>query len=111
MASNSTIFTSTIENAQSQALAALKAGQRYYVDGVKAWAETVGRVVPAFPVPSFAGQSQVAEVIDNAFEFTVSVFNAQRDLATELVAAAAPLFSSTKAAASKSAPASAASKA
>jgi hypothetical protein len=103
MPTNSTIITSAIESFEDQVLAALKTAQDYYVGGVKAWAESVGNVIPKLPAPSLLDQSQLAEVLDSGFKFTASVIEAQRESTSKLLAATAPLFAG-QATSSKSQP-------
>ena len=79
--------------AQDQYLTAVRQSQHAIVDAVAAWARAVREVTPsAPPIPSIESLPKPQEVIDNAFDFTQKLLDAQRDFTNNIISAASPIL-------------------
>lgn len=91
--------TPTIEYAlasQDRVLAALRQSQSAVVDVVSTWAKAVENAAPDLPaIPVAASVPSLGEIISNSYDFAGKVLEAQRQFATELIAAGAPAVKTT----------------
>lgn len=89
----------TIEYAlasQERVLSALRQSQTAVIDVVSTWAKAVENATPDMPaIPVAAAMPSVEELLTNTYEFAGKMLEAQRQFATELVAAAAPAIKTT----------------
>ena len=82
-----------VQSAQEQTLKTIRDGQQAVVDAVKAWADTVERLVPATPSLPFSEQlPSPQEVVHKSFDFAEQLLKAQREFAENVLRAAAPVF-------------------
>ena len=79
--------------AQDQYLTAVRQSQHAIVDAVAAWARAVQDIAPpAPPIPNIESLPKPQEVIDNAFDFTQKLLDAQRDFTNNIISAASPIL-------------------
>ena len=78
--------------AQDQYLTAVRQSQHAIVDAVAAWARAAREITPSAPaVPNIDSLPKPQEVIDNAFDFTQKLLDAQRDFTNNIIAATSPV--------------------
>jgi alpha-D-ribose 1-methylphosphonate 5-triphosphate synthase subunit PhnH len=91
--------TPTLEYAiasQERVLTALRQSQTAVVDVVGTWAKAVENATPDLPaIPVAAALPSLEELIANSYEFAGKMLEAQRQFASELVAAASPAVKTT----------------
>lgn len=84
--------TEFAQQAQEQALSAIRQSQQAVVDAVHAWAQAVEKAVPETPALPFASElPSPQQLVHQSFEFAEQLLKAQRDFAENLIAAAAPV--------------------
>jgi hypothetical protein len=89
--------TDYVQSAQEQTLKTLRDGQQTIIDAVRAWAETVERIVPPTPATPFSDQLPTPqEVVKTSFNFAEQLLKAQREFAENVLAAAEPALTPKK---------------
>ncbi|HEY2958525.1 MAG TPA: hypothetical protein VGM21_10015 [Actinomycetota bacterium] len=81
----------TTQEFQAQVLDGIRKSQEAVVDGMRAWAETVQRLVPAGAQSAWPRGEQLptpAQVVDSVFDFAAQLLDAQRELAHNVLGAA-----------------------
>ncbi len=69
-----------------QVLQAVRETQDAVAEGVRAWAELAGTVIPKWPTSALTDElPKPAELIDNYFDFAGELLAAQREFAHKLV--------------------------
>jgi hypothetical protein len=77
---------------QEQFLGTVRQSQEAVVEAVAAWAKAVEGMTPSTPsLPGFEQLPKPQAVIEGAFDFAQQLFDAQRDFAREVIAAASPV--------------------
>ena len=93
----STTMNDVARTSQEQFLATIRQGQEAYVEGVAAWAKAVHGLIPSPPpLPGTEDLPKPQALVENAFDFAQQLFDAQRDFARKVVAAAAPVLERTQ---------------
>jgi hypothetical protein len=79
----------TTQELQAQVLDGIRKSQEAVIDGMRAWTETVQKLVPG-TAQAMPGASQLpspTEVVDSVFDFATQLLNAQRELAHSVLGA------------------------
>jgi hypothetical protein len=77
---------------QAQVLEGIRKSQEAVVEGMRTWAETVQRLVPAGPQSAWPRGEQLptpTQVVDSVFDFAAQLLDAQRELAHSVLGATA----------------------
>ena len=90
--------TDYVQTAQEQTLKTIRDGQQAVVDAVKAWADSVEKIVPAAPSLPFSEQlPSPQEVVHTSFDFAEQLLKAQREFVESVLSAASPVLDRTNA--------------
>ena len=84
-----------VKSAQDQALKTIRETQHAVVEAVRAWADTVEKIVPAVPTVSVPFAEQIPspqEIVHTSFDFAEQLLKAQREFAENVLAAASPVI-------------------
>jgi hypothetical protein len=75
---------------QTQVLESIRKSQEAVVDGMRAWADTVQRLVPGTAPSAWPRREQLptpTQVVDSVFDFAAQLLDAQRALAHSILGA------------------------
>ena len=83
-----------VKLAQDQTLKTIRETQHAVVEAVRAWADTVEKLVPAVPVsvPFAEAIPTPQEIVHTSFDFAEQLLKAQREFAENVLAAASPVI-------------------